>query len=263
MEATIAGRTVLWILGVGGAIVGALRLLLPPDNFVYEPNVLMEEIAKHTNYIPLDWIDNAHTRKVRDEFLGYFQYKIVVFLLEILSVVFAPLIFMFSLPKSADDVIRFLREMSVEEEGLGTICKLASFDMAENGNRDYGAEPSTNDPTKHTQHGKLEMSVVAFKANHPEWEPEIDATRKFLHGVMEYQRSEPFTRAMEQKNRHSMRLSRPAGFFDIEAQNENLPAELSESIILMSSDRVRGGRSGRVPRPESNMVRLDPGVASL
>jgi hypothetical protein len=261
LEATIAGRTVLWLLGVGGAIVGALRTLLPPDNFVYEPNVLMEEIAKHTNYIPLDWIDNAHTRRVRDEFLGYFQYKAVVFFLEILSVIFAPLVFMFSLPKSADDIIRFLREMSVEEEGLGTMCKLACFDLAQNGNADYGAEPVTSDPSRHTQHGKLEMSVVAFKANHPDWEPEIDATKKFLHGVIQYRQSETFNRALSDKSRHLSRFSRPAGYFDLEA-TENLGERLSESVVLISSERARHSRAVGSRGSESS-VPLHEGVYSV
>lgn len=261
LDATIGGRTVLWILGVGGAVVGALRLLLPPDNFVYEPNVLMEEIAKHTNYIPVGWIDNAHSRSVRDEFLSYFQYKIVVFLLEILSVIFAPLIFMFSLPKSSDDIIRFLREMSVEEEGLGTTCKLASFDLGENGNSDYGADPSSIDINKQTHNGKLEMSVVAFKANHPDWEPEIDATKKFLNGVLHYQRSELFSRAAAERSQRLTRFSRPAGYFDLEA-NENLGALLSESVILMSSDRARSARKAG-KSPDSSIPLKDGGVYSV
>jgi hypothetical protein len=260
VNAIIVGRSVLWILGIGGTIVGALRMLLPSDHFVFEPNYLMQEIAKHTHYMPLHWIDAAHTSIVRNEFYSFFQYKVIIVLQEILSVVFAPIIFMFSMRRCAPTIVRFLREMTVDIEGVGPMVKFATLDLGQQvGVNDYSitgdAVPvrlSTIDPhwqqeeaPEQTRHGKLEMSVIAFKANYPNWEPESDASKKFIADLNQYQQSDSFIQSLDAEDDRLEARSR----LDPEARMENRLEKFTKSLLLSTSDHVRQSRANSYQPP--------------
>ncbi len=92
----------------------------------------------HTHYWPKHWKGKAWTfavspfvtvalllfyniGQVRDEFCELFEYKAVLFVREIFSVILAPLTLIFSLPKCTDDIIDFFRECTVEIDGVGML----------------------------------------------------------------------------------------------------------------------------------------------
>lgn len=93
--------------------------------------------------------------QVRREFAEMFDYKIVLFLYEILSVVITPLILCYSLPNSSEAIIDFFREFTVHVDGVGYVsdfflcpprmcspnfrgnryvCSFAAFDFKRHGN---------------------------------------------------------------------------------------------------------------------------------
>jgi hypothetical protein len=92
-----------------------------------------------------------------------FAYRIVLFITEILSVLFTPFVLMISLPRCAEHLMQFFRDFTVFEEGLGPVCKFALFDLKHNGNRDYGVFNSDAQNEQQTNHGKLEISLLNFK----------------------------------------------------------------------------------------------------
>lgn len=166
------GKTALWYIGVGGTIIAVCRSLIPDENSaVDEPTDIMDDLVQYTHYMPKSWRGKAHTTKTLNEFTQLFQYKLVVFVLELLSVFFAPLILIFSLPNSAEQIIQFFRDFTTHEPGVGDICKFATFPLEEYGNKAYGVLDSKSSKKQRTKQGKMEKSFVNFKANHPDWQP--------------------------------------------------------------------------------------------
>ncbi len=87
-----------------------------------------------------------------------------IFLQELLSVVFAPLVLCLSLPESADQIVDFFREFTVHVNGLGYVCSFAQFDFMRHGNVKYGVQGATVDDEYYlSKQGKMEKSFLNFK----------------------------------------------------------------------------------------------------
>ena len=94
------------------------------DEEIYGPEAYekaMRRVAEHTRCFPEEWKGKCHTHQVRDAFARAFRYKAWLFLDEIFSVVFAPLVLCFSLPKCADDICAFVKHNTIEVDGLGAV----------------------------------------------------------------------------------------------------------------------------------------------
>lgn len=127
-------RTVLFYLGVFGSIMAAARGMVPEDNRVFDPELLMEEVIRYTHYMPDEWKDQMHSKQVHQEFGELFSMKILVFIQELISVVLTPFILWFSLPECAPAIIDFFHDFTVHIPGRGYVCSFAEFDFARHGN---------------------------------------------------------------------------------------------------------------------------------
>ena len=127
-------RTVLFYLGVVGTTWAVARGLLPEDNLVFDPAFALEEVIDFTHYRPTHWDERLHSDQVRAEFAQLYQMKVVIFLNEILSMIFTPFVLWFSLPKCSDRIIDFFREFTVHVDGLGYVCSFAEFNFKKQGN---------------------------------------------------------------------------------------------------------------------------------
>ena len=58
------GRTVLFYIGIFGTILAVARGMLPDENRVVDPELLMREIIEHTHYMPAEWKDKLHSTEV-------------------------------------------------------------------------------------------------------------------------------------------------------------------------------------------------------
>lgn len=139
---------------------------------------------------------------MRGEFCKLFDYKVSLFLQELLSVVFAPLVLCVSLPKCSDQIIDFFREFTIHVDGLGYVCSFSQFNFEKHGNPKYGVEgASVNDDYYLSKEGKMEKSFINFKANNPHWEP-----RDTL-GSMYLGRLEAFNQDKGKQPRRTMKLN--------------------------------------------------------
>jgi autophagy-related protein 9 len=127
-------RTVLFYLGIFGTIWAVARGLLPEDNLVFDPAFSLEEVIDFTHYRPAHWDERLHSDQVRAEFAQLYQMKVVIFLNEILSMIFTPFVLWFSLPNCSDRIIDFFREFTVHVDGLGYVCSFAEFNFKKQGN---------------------------------------------------------------------------------------------------------------------------------
>jgi len=123
------GKTVLFWLGILGSVYAAARSAVPEDNLVLDPEFALTNVIECTRYNPASWQGRLHSDEVRREFANLYKLKIVIILEEILSMVFAPYIMIFSLPKSCERIIDFFREFTVHVDGLGHVCSFAVFDF--------------------------------------------------------------------------------------------------------------------------------------
>jgi len=175
MYSEIQGRSLLWYAGILGSVLTICRAVIPDEHVVFNPKKDMVEIEAYTHYVPKYWQEQEHTLQIRDEFCELFEYKIIIFLREVFSVLFAPFILMLSLPQCSGGLLDFFREFTVNADGAGYVCACATFtNLEKHGNVKYGAKQSGSKQTRMKQ-GKLEKSILTFKANNPEWEPPPDS----------------------------------------------------------------------------------------
>ena len=70
---------------------------------------LLARMCAHTHYFPPHWQGLADREITRKEVASLLQFKVQVFIFEILGTLFTPLVLIFSLPDCADSILSFLR----------------------------------------------------------------------------------------------------------------------------------------------------------
>ncbi|KAH6918473.1 autophagy-type protein 9 [Coprinopsis sp. MPI-PUGE-AT-0042] len=164
-------RTVLFYLGVFGAILTVARGMIPEDNRVFDPELLMTEVITYTHYMPDEWRGQLHSKKVHEGFGELFAMKALIFGQEILSVLTTPFVLWFSLPECAPAIIDFFHEFTVHVDGRGYVCSFAEFNFERHGNIKFGAPAKAKDHRMQSNDGKMEKSFLNFKAANPDWNP--------------------------------------------------------------------------------------------
>jgi autophagy-related protein 9 len=170
------GKNMLWYLTVLGAGVAISRALIPDPAMVFRPQQYLDKVCDQIKYRPKKWRGRANHPSVYAKFIRLFDYRIVTFLREMASVLLAPFVLLFSLPQSAEAIVRFFHDFTVEYPGVGYVCSFSTFDLGEHGSTKYGA-PSDAPKEKKSRNGKLEKSIINFKAAHPDWQPAADGQK--------------------------------------------------------------------------------------
>jgi autophagy-related protein 9 len=127
-------RTVLFYLTIFGGILTVARGMIPEDNRVFDPELLMSEVITYTHYMPDEWKGQLHSKQTHQDFGELFAMKILIFIQELASVVLTPFILWYSLPACTPAIIDFFREFSVHVEGRGYVCSFAEFNFERHGN---------------------------------------------------------------------------------------------------------------------------------
>ncbi len=131
----------------------------------------MRNITSFTHYMPKKWRGEEHTIEVKLEVMRMFENKLLIFLREIASIVMVPYVVWKVIGDKSDDICHFFSTFSSERRYIGWVCKFANFSsetLKECGNSKYG--PDVNGEKKmQTRQGKLEKSILNFKANNGGW----------------------------------------------------------------------------------------------
>lgn len=155
LETTLWGHQLVWYLTISTGIFALSRSFTTSSSPFLENGdceEAMSQLAAETHHFPQEWHGLCHSFDVRDAFLTLFPYKAVLFAQECLSVLMAPYILAVSLPRSARDLLLFIRSHTLVIPNTGAVCRFAEFDFKEYGND-----------------MKMESSFVSFKQNHPKW----------------------------------------------------------------------------------------------
>ncbi|ORZ06573.1 autophagy protein Apg9-domain-containing protein [Lobosporangium transversale] len=179
-------KTVFFYLGLFGTMMAVSRGMIPDQTESFDPELLLRGVVEHTHYMPNEWRDKLHTDEVRKEFALLFEYNVVLFLMEFMSLVLTPLILGFSLPGCSEKIVDFFREFTVHVDGVGYVCSFAVFDFKRHGNVKYGAPADfKRDERFISNEGKMEKSFLNFKQNNPDWEPNNPEGSMYLSKLVE------------------------------------------------------------------------------
>jgi len=174
-------------LGLFSAIFAMAKSLIPEENRPFQAQRLMTEIAEYTHYLPDHWKKQLHSNMVHREFVRFYEYKLIIFAMELLSAIFVPFLLAFTLSSYSLDIVDFFRNFSVEKDHhLGHICGFAAFDFSNFGDSMYGAPVNNGEERLHSKGGKMEKSFLFFKANNPDWQPD-EKGKEFLTSIHNFQ----------------------------------------------------------------------------
>eukprot|EP01026_Neomeris_dumetosa_P032471 TRINITY_DN2579_c0_g1_i10.p1 TRINITY_DN2579_c0_g1~~TRINITY_DN2579_c0_g1_i10.p1 ORF type:complete len:639 (-),score=56.33 TRINITY_DN2579_c0_g1_i10:774-2690(-) len=179
LERPIAGKYVVWWLGVLGLVIAASRVFLAEEESPVEnPEIALMLVVKRTHYLPKHWRGRAHTREVKEAFEQLFQFRLQIFLEEIVSIILMPYILAFRFTEVADEISSFLGRFTSFQEGLGDVCSLSLFNLHKHGNEKYGS-PFQGDKDIRSRQGKIEKSLLSFMATYPTWKSNKSAKEFF------------------------------------------------------------------------------------
>ncbi|KAK0497041.1 APG9-domain-containing protein [Armillaria luteobubalina] len=179
-------RTVLFYLTVFGSILAVARGMIPEDNRVFDPELLMTEVIAYTHYMPDEWKGQLHSKMTHQEFGELYAMKVMIFVQEVVSVVLTPFVLWFSLPLCAPAIIDFFREFTVHVDGRGYVCSFAEFNFERHGNVKFGAPTQNIDKRMISNEGKMEKSFLNFKAANPDWNPSDPSGSLYLSRMADF-----------------------------------------------------------------------------
>lgn len=120
-------RSLIFYVWVIGLISAYSRSIITQEEKIYSPNTVMKKVAKYTRYMPSNWVGRCDTYDVRDEFTSVFQYSIVIFFYDLLSVIITPLLLIFIMPRQSSSISTFIKTNTIDDKKIGYICSLSSF----------------------------------------------------------------------------------------------------------------------------------------
>ncbi|GMT10700.1 hypothetical protein PFISCL1PPCAC_1997 [Pristionchus fissidentatus] len=183
---------VITVLAVCGGVCVVCRLMIPDENLVHQPEVLLNHVTSELHYVPDHWKGQAHDRRVAGEFESLFRLRAINLIEEISSPIITPFVLLFNIRPSCRAMLSFLQENTERVEGLGDVCSFALLDLARHGDPSWQrmeeeargittTETLPPKPSGETAHeGKSEMSCIQFAIRHPDWQPP-PASAQFIH----------------------------------------------------------------------------------
>ena len=161
-------RTVLFYLGIFGAVWAMSRGMISEETLVFDPEYAMRSVAEYTHYMPDHWQGRLHSFEVKQEFSQLYKMKLVIFLEEVMGILTTSLLLLYTLPKCSDQIVDFFREFTIHVDGLGYVCSFAVFDFKKGmGSGDPGAAGNdVREDYYSTKHGKMAASYFGFIDNY-------------------------------------------------------------------------------------------------
>lgn len=161
-------RSALFYIGVFAAIWAAARGMISEETTVFNPEHALLYVIEYTRYMPDHWKDRLHTADVKREFSELYKLKLVILIEEIIGILTASLVLIFSAPKCSDQIIDFFREFTIHVDGVGYICSFAEFDFKKGvGKAKQQSGPGdVREDYYSTKHNKMAASYYGFLDNY-------------------------------------------------------------------------------------------------
>jgi hypothetical protein len=222
LHVKIKNWNLLWYVGILGVLYSVGKSLLPDNNsyLKYHKNLFAEmddslvRVSNHTHYYPQFWKKRGWDEIIKSAFSDLFQYKVKLFILEIVSIILAPIILCSSLPPCAFSICSFVQNTKMEVSGTGDHCGFACFDFdlfedenwqgtdevpsSPNRTSDFYANFNLQRRPK-TKMGKMEKSFFNFKTQNPGWRC-ASSGQNLVDRVQDYQNEKANAIARERQH---------------------------------------------------------------
>lgn len=228
LHVKIADWNLLWYVGVVGVCYSTGKALSSDDdgprnirNMFAETDAALQGIAAHTHYMLDTWTRRASDAATYKAISAMFKYKAQLFLMEVASIVVAPIILCVNLPRQAEAICEFVFAIKADIPGAGEVCGYATFDFDKYGDeawegRTMKGEEATGTlaesvlrtgsieaaarhvPIPKARHGKMEKSFFSFKSNHPSWKCSSSG-QNLVDRLEQYRREETAALRREQE----------------------------------------------------------------
>lgn len=161
-------RTVLFYLGIFGAVWAMTRGMVSEEATVFNPEYALRNVIEYTHYKPDHWEGRLHSFEVKKEFSELYKMKVVIFLEEVMGIITTPLLLLFSLPRCSEQIVDFFREFTIHVDGLGYVCSFAVFDFRKGVglSRKQDSVADIREDYYATKHGKMAASYYGFLDNY-------------------------------------------------------------------------------------------------
>lgn len=171
LNASLWGKDLIVYLGICGGIVAVTRVLIPPEIIIPESGKYLREISEHTHY-------SFDENTAKEDIHNMFTFSVWIYIQEVLSILVAPYILLYSLPSKTEELLLFFRKYTTVLHDLGHVCSLANFN-------EFRGSRSESHYNQERETMKLEKSMINFKVNHPQWMPPQEG-QDFLNAVSQY-----------------------------------------------------------------------------
>lgn len=146
---------------------------------IFEPKERLSDVCSIIHYYPDKWKELGHHLEVKQEFDQFFQFSFEELIQELSSILITPIILCFSLPNSAEQIVKFMDEITVDAEGVGHVCGFATFNFNRFGSTTMNS--ASSDQMQRSLQDKMEASYLNFKAHYPTWTPPTE------HGAAQFE----------------------------------------------------------------------------
>ncbi|KAK2024791.1 autophagy protein Apg9 [Colletotrichum zoysiae] len=161
-------KSALFYIGLFAAIWAAARGMISEETTVFDPDYALRNVIEYTRYMPDNWNGRLHTADVKREFSELYKLKLLILIEEILGILTASFVLIYSAPKCSDQIIDFFREFTIHVDGVGYICSFAEFDFKKGvgkAKQQVGAGDVREDYYS-TKHNKMAASYYGFLDNY-------------------------------------------------------------------------------------------------
>jgi len=255
LHVKIGNWNLLWYVGMLGVAYSIGKGMLPDNTVIpkYHHNLFAEmdaalmTVSNHTHYHPEFWKKRGWDNIIKGAFSDLFQYKVKLFVLEVVSIIVAPIILCYSLPPRAMDICSFVQAAKSEVPGTGDHCGFATFDFElfedENWEGQHGHDNSSTfgsvagtsalranisafyskfSPSQRpkTKMGKMEKSFFNFKTVYPDWKC-ASSGQDLVNRMESYQSEQAIALARERQHHITAAERQLATLREIELQDRD------------------------------------------
>jgi autophagy-related protein 9 len=123
------GKSLAWLISILASVYGVCKVSIIAEVKPFTAEECMVEIERHTHYDFRDTKNSAHSWQAFNKFSSMFKPIATQLLIELVSVVLNPFLFIVVLPMKAESIVDFVKKHSVKIDDLGWICSFSVFNQ--------------------------------------------------------------------------------------------------------------------------------------